>query len=122
MRPSDFIYSKFVTTIVLIIPVTSIDEFLGQYELWTENVIPKSARKLGVPEKDGLTIWKINLFNVDVSDEEPEQRFDHDDHDHKQGMGKKEKKKLTPFQEFSEKARERLKIVSKEFKFEAGLS
>ena len=57
VRPSDFIYSKFVNTIVLIIPASSVNEFEQQYELWTENVIPASARKLGVPEKDGLTIW-----------------------------------------------------------------
>ena len=57
VRPSDFIYTKFVTTIILIVPVSSLKEFEGQYELWTENVIPGSARRLGVPEKDGLTIW-----------------------------------------------------------------
>ena len=37
--------------------MTSIKEFEDQYELWTENAIPGSARRLGVPEKDGLTIW-----------------------------------------------------------------
>ena len=74
VRPSDFIYTKFVTTIILIIPATSIKEFEDQYELWTENVIPGSARRLGVPEKDGLTIWyhfiwvrKVNLFTANVN-------------------------------------------------------
>ena len=32
---SDFIYTKFVNTIVLIIPISSIEEFKYQYELWT---------------------------------------------------------------------------------------
>lgn len=57
VRPSDFIYTQFVTTVILIVPVTVMDEFLAQYQLWTENVIPASAKRLGVPEKDGLTIW-----------------------------------------------------------------
>lgn len=57
VRPSDFIYTKFVSTIIVIVPVGSIKDFENQYELWTENVIPGSARRLGVPEKDGLTIW-----------------------------------------------------------------
>jgi hypothetical protein len=57
VKPSDFIYTKFVTTIILIVPVGSLKEFEQQYELWTENVIPGSARRLGVPEKDGLTVW-----------------------------------------------------------------
>lgn len=57
VRPSDFIYTQFVTTVILIVPVTIMDEFLAQYQLWTENVIPASAKRLGVPEKDGLTIW-----------------------------------------------------------------
>lgn len=67
VKASDFIYTKFVTIIVLIVPVMVIDEFLIQYQFWTENVIPGSARRLAVPEKDGLTIWKVNLFTADVN-------------------------------------------------------
>lgn len=67
VKASDFIYTKFVTTVVLIVPVMVIDEFLIQYQFWTENVIPGSARRLAVPEKDGLTIWKVNLFTADVN-------------------------------------------------------
>jgi V-type H+-transporting ATPase subunit C len=43
VRPTDFIYTKFVTTLVLIVPTTSIADFKNQYELWTENVIPGTA-------------------------------------------------------------------------------
>jgi V-type H+-transporting ATPase subunit C len=57
VKPSDFIYTKFVNTIVLIVPIGVIQDFLAQYQLWTENVIPGSARRLAVPEKDGLSIW-----------------------------------------------------------------
>lgn len=59
VKASDFIYTKFVTTVILIVPAAMIEEFELQYELWTENVIPGSARRLGVPEKDGLTIWYL---------------------------------------------------------------
>jgi V-type H+-transporting ATPase subunit C len=57
VKPSDFTYTKFISTVILIIPVTVVAEFEAQYQLWTENVIPGSAKKLGIPEKDGLTIW-----------------------------------------------------------------
>lgn len=49
IKPSDFIYTKFVNTIILIIPASSAEDFVLQYELWTENVIPGSARRLNVP-------------------------------------------------------------------------
>jgi len=62
IKPSDFIYTKFVNTIILIIPASSAEDFVLQYELWTENVIPGSARRLNVPEKDGLTIWYNNFL------------------------------------------------------------
>ena len=53
----DFIYSKFVTTVVCVVPTIAVDDFKRKYELLTDNVIPYSARKLKVPEKDGLGIW-----------------------------------------------------------------
>lgn len=56
-KEKDFIYTKFVTTLVCIVPVVAIEEFRRGYEMLTENVIPYSARQLKIPEKDGLTIW-----------------------------------------------------------------
>jgi hypothetical protein len=59
----DFIYTKFVTTVVVIVPQVSVKDFLQSYEWMTENVIPYSAKQLKVPEKDGLTIWYfLNLL------------------------------------------------------------
>lgn len=54
---NDFIFTKFITTVVVIVPATSINEFKTGYEMYTENVIPYSAKQLKIPEKDGLTIW-----------------------------------------------------------------
>lgn len=42
---------------VCIVPVVLIEEFQRGYETVTENVIPYSAKKLKIPEKDGLTLW-----------------------------------------------------------------
>jgi V-type H+-transporting ATPase subunit C len=56
-KEKDFIYTKFVTTLVCIVPAISIDEFLRNYELLTDNVIPYSAKQLKIPEKDALTLW-----------------------------------------------------------------
>ena len=57
VSPQDFIYTKFVTTVVVVVPVASIPEFQRDYAIVTDYVIPGSARKLNVPEKDGLSIW-----------------------------------------------------------------
>ncbi len=56
-KEKDFIYTKFVTTLVCIVPALIIEDFKRGYEMLTENVIPYSAKQLKVPEKDGLTIW-----------------------------------------------------------------
>lgn len=49
MAKKDFIYSKFVTTLIAIVPSVLIEEFLANYELWTDNVIPHSANRLKIP-------------------------------------------------------------------------
>lgn len=57
VSPRDFIYSKFMTTLIVIVPTVSCNEFqLGHNEI-SNYVIPGSAKRLGVPEKDGLTVW-----------------------------------------------------------------
>lgn len=66
VSPNDFIYTKFVTTVVVVVPQVTTKDFLASYEELTDNVIPYSAKKLNIPEKDGLTIWKVNLFNEKV--------------------------------------------------------
>lgn len=57
VKSSEFIYSKYLTTVVVIVPISNIHDFEEHYELLTDNVVPKSARRLNVPEKDGLSIW-----------------------------------------------------------------
>ena len=57
VSPQDFVYTKFITTLVVIVPSIIADEFRSQYALISDYVIPHSAKKLNVPEKDGLTIW-----------------------------------------------------------------
>ena len=58
VSPNDFIYTKFITTVIVVVPVSSTEDFLGMYEEITKNVIPYSAKKFNnIPEKDGLAIW-----------------------------------------------------------------
>ena len=46
-----------MTTVVVIVPVSMTADFQRDYALITDYVIPGSARKLDIPEKDGLSIW-----------------------------------------------------------------
>lgn len=57
VRPNDFHYTKFVTTVVCVVPVTGVDQFRQNYWRISNYVIPESERRLKVPEKDGLSLW-----------------------------------------------------------------
>lgn len=57
VSPQDFVYTKFITTLVVIVPTVMCEEFKADYAMISDYVIPHSAKKLNIPEKDGLTIW-----------------------------------------------------------------
>lgn len=57
VRSSDFLYTKYITTVFVVVPMSQSFDFEDAYETLTDNVVPKSAKKLNVPEKDGLSIW-----------------------------------------------------------------
>lgn len=49
VSPQDFVYTKFVTTVIAIVPISMIADFQRDYAIITEYVIPGSARRLNVP-------------------------------------------------------------------------
>lgn len=57
----------------------------------TDYVVPGSAKKLNVPEKDNLTIWKVNIFTEKLEDYERHE--EEDDDEMKKKMHQNEKKK-----------------------------
>lgn len=57
VSPQDFYYTKFITTLVVIVPAIIAEEFQAQYSMISNYVVPHSGKRLNVPEKDGLTIW-----------------------------------------------------------------
>lgn len=57
VRPNDFHYTQFITTVVCVVPVSSAEQFRQNYWKLSNNVIPESDRKLKIPEKDGLSLW-----------------------------------------------------------------
>jgi hypothetical protein len=57
INPQDFVYTKFITTLIVIVPNVSCEDFLRDYAEISEYVVPGSAKRLNVPEKDNLTIW-----------------------------------------------------------------
>lgn len=44
VKPRDFIYSDYLTTLVAIVPKAQISEWLACYEFLSEYVVPKSAK------------------------------------------------------------------------------
>lgn len=55
--PRDFVYTKFITTLVAIVPVSQCEDFQRDHGMISDYVIPGSAKRLSIPEKDNLTIW-----------------------------------------------------------------
>jgi len=59
----DFIYTEHLTTVVVILPRGSDAEFAKNYETFTENVVPMSARKFkDLDDKDGNSLWRVVMF------------------------------------------------------------
>jgi len=58
----DFIYSKFLTTVVVILARGSENEFLKAYESFTPTVVPRSAKMFpNLADKDGNTPCRVVL-------------------------------------------------------------
>lgn len=63
----DFIETNHITTVVVILGRGAEAVFEGWYECSTEHVVPRSARRLQVPEdKDGMTVWRVVMFKTAV--------------------------------------------------------
>jgi len=58
----DFIYSKFLTTVVVILTKGSEKDFLACYEKLSPTVVPQSAKCFtALTDKDGNTAWRVVL-------------------------------------------------------------
>uniref|UniRef100_A0A7S4WB86 V-type proton ATPase subunit C n=1 Tax=Alexandrium monilatum TaxID=311494 RepID=A0A7S4WB86_9DINO len=59
----DFIMTDYLTTVPIILPRGTEQEFLTSYESFAENVVPMSARKFkGLDDKEGNSLWRVVLF------------------------------------------------------------
>ncbi len=65
MKLSDFVYSKYLTTVVAVVAKGQVDQFLKEYESISEYVVPGSAKCFkGLGEKEGLTLWRVVVFKA----------------------------------------------------------
>ena len=121
-----------MTTVVCVVPVVAIEQFKKDYWKLTDYVIPESERKLKVPEKDGLSLWyhfyyyrTVDIFSQKMAGDQ-EHSDDEEDEDRdpkeKKAHGHKKKKYSSPIAEFIDAARDKMKIVVREFKFQSGQS
>lgn len=59
----DWISSEHLTTVAVILPRGSEDEFLKAYESMQENVVPMSARQFkDLEDSEGNTLWRVVMF------------------------------------------------------------
>jgi len=63
----DFIYSEYLTTVVVIVSRSTEKEFLACYEVLAEKVVPSSARKFhALDDKDGNSLIRVVMFRSAV--------------------------------------------------------
>lgn len=61
----DFVYSKFLTTVVVVLTKGADKEFLACYESLTPQVVPGSAKCFtSLTDKDGNSIWRVVLCSA----------------------------------------------------------
>lgn len=59
----DFIYTEHLTTVVVILPRGTEQDFQNTYHTLTDNVVPMSGRKFkSLDDKDGNTLWRVVMF------------------------------------------------------------
>lgn len=59
----DFIYTEHLTTVPVILPRGTEQDFLKAYETIVEHVVPMSARKFkDLDDKDGNSLWRVVMF------------------------------------------------------------
>lgn len=62
VNPHDFVYTKFVNTLVVIVPLSQCADFQKDHAMISDYVIPGSAKRFDIPDKDGLTIWYFYIY------------------------------------------------------------
>lgn len=63
----DFVETDHLTTVVVVLSKEAAADFDQWYERSTDYVVPRSARRLQVPEdKDGMTVWRVIMFKAAV--------------------------------------------------------
>lgn len=69
VKPGDFVETEHLTTAVVCVPRDAEAEWLKCYEKLHPFVVPRSAKKFGVPEdKDGLGLWRVILFKKGLAE------------------------------------------------------
>jgi len=66
----DFVYSKFLSTVVVVLGKGTDKEFLACYESLTPQVVPQSAKCFtSLTDKDGNSIWRVVLCTAGVQND-----------------------------------------------------
>lgn len=59
-----FVYTDYFTTVCLLMPQASENEFLNSYECSVQDVVPRSAMKFNITDKDKNSIYRVVLFKT----------------------------------------------------------
>lgn len=66
VQEGDFVYSEHLTTLVVVVPRGADPEFLAQYASFDQYVVPESAQRIAVDDKEGNSLWRVVMFKTAV--------------------------------------------------------
>lgn len=62
VQESDFVYSEHLTTNVVVVPRGADEEFLSHYASFDQYIVPESAQKIALDDKEGNSLWRVVMF------------------------------------------------------------
>ncbi|OEH73881.1 V-type proton ATPase subunit C [Cyclospora cayetanensis] len=69
VQPDDFVETEHLTTAIMCVTKEAEEEFLRSYEKLHAFVVPRSAKRFGVPpDKDGASLWRVVLFKKGLAE------------------------------------------------------
>ena len=63
-----FVESEFLSTVIVVIHKSKVEQFKGSYEKITKDVVPRTFMSLNKEDKDGNQLWRVIMLNHSVDE------------------------------------------------------
>jgi V-type H+-transporting ATPase subunit C len=66
VQVGDFVYSEHLTTLLVVVPRGSDQEFINHYQSFDQYIVPESAQRVTADDKEGNSLWRVVMFKTAV--------------------------------------------------------